>query len=353
MRLLVGVAMSMAVPVLAAAPPGVTYVPAPAAVNARAKATLERLFAQPRLVLDAGDSEGLALGPWLGQRLGVLDMSRFQAVDTVADLNGTTSHLKTWAARTPDEAQALLALIAPLAPTGKPTIRPMTAAEMKRIWPFIAWDLTEPIFVVEGGAGLTWVDDLTSPCFSEAAADGTCVCTRAERQGRDWALRFERQRCPKRASLAQAPVAGVELRNVQLLQPDAVMAQRVLVEAMAEDVAALERAVAGVVARNKGDPMVLAATVAVQPGGRQRVWLNAARATPPALRAALQAAVDQVAAPATVGVVVFQLQLQLWGGPRLSTEPVAVLPDAWRAAAATHAGAVEPEVLAVESWQTR
>jgi len=133
-------------------PANVKYLTASPAVNAKAKATLTKLFTGTPPALATGESQGvLMLGPFLGQRLSKLDMRGFLSITAVIPFGQTTASLKSYGARTPDEARALMGLLRDLAPVAPVKLRAMTPQEMKLIWPFVAWDLTEPLFIVAAG----------------------------------------------------------------------------------------------------------------------------------------------------------------------------------------------------------
>jgi hypothetical protein len=75
-------------------------------------------------------------------------------------------------------------------PSQPVTIRKLTKDEMAMIWFYISWDLDEPIYVVESGgkklvfefdpsgSSLTWIEDITEPCFRLAIGAGglPCMC---------------------------------------------------------------------------------------------------------------------------------------------------------------------------------
>jgi len=180
-------------------PANVKYLTASPAVNAKAKATLTKLFTGTPPALATGESQGvLMLGPFLGQRLSKLDMRGFLSITAVIPFGQTTASLKSYGARTPDEARALMGLLRDLAPVAPVKLRAMTPQEMKLIWPFVAWDLTEPLFIVAAGerkwvvsldaAGTfpTWIEDLSSPCFTAEELAGKCLCAQVVPAGKDW-----------------------------------------------------------------------------------------------------------------------------------------------------------------------
>lgn len=345
-------------------PAGVRYVTASAAVNAKAKASLEQMFAQSPPKLEGGAHGLLMLGPFLGLRLGGLDMSPFLPVNAVIPFGDTTAHMKSFGARTPEEARALLGLVRDFAPGPSPTIRPMSPAEMRLVWPFISWDLAEPLFVVESkerkwvvnfapdGSELRWIEDLTEPCFTTTEGGGACTCLRVEPKGTDWQLGLTRKKSCANARAEATPPAPQDLRLTRLLQPDDVLSKRVTADSLAAYIKRVGPALAAVASQTTQKPTALVVSVAVKESGERRLWLTASTKTPlpKATLDRLREALVQVEPPTTRGLVVFELHYQLWGGSPLPAETFESFPDEWRAVTTKHAEPVDVESLVLEAW---
>ncbi len=350
-------------------PSGVKYVTAPPEVNATARATLAAMFtgAPPTLNVKVPEKGVVMLGPFLGQRLAPLDMSGFLKVTAKIPFGNTMADMQSYGSRTPDESRALLALLRDFAPTPPVKIRPMTPQEMKLIWPFIAWDITEPVFIVESkdrkwvvsldptGTTPAWLEDLTSPCFTAAELAGKCLCATVEPAGRDWRVVYaEKKACADATAPQPKPVDAdlAELRLVQLLQPEDVIGARITVEGLAGYSKRLLAAVIGALPSKTGTAAGVTLTVGVKEDG-SRVWVTPAKKTPlpAATMSALVQAVRAVEAPAATGLVVFQLHLQLWGGPPFEREQFEESPFEWRAVMKDQKDPVDVETVVLKAWK--
>jgi hypothetical protein len=95
---------------------------------------------------------------------------------------------------------------------GEFAIRRPTFDELALIWGWVSWDLDDPLLIVESARDkyvfdfdprtglITWIERLTSPCFT-GLQDGKkvldCHCSRIARDGRKWQIQFEKlQSCP-------------------------------------------------------------------------------------------------------------------------------------------------------------
>lgn len=348
-------------------PAGVKYVTASPEVNARAKATLAAMFTgtPPTLNAKVPEKGVVMLGPFLGQRLARLDMSGFLKVTAKIPFGETMADMQSYGSRTPDESRALLGLLRDFAPTSPVKIRPMAPQEMKLIWPFIAWDITEPVFIVESkerkwvvsldstGTTPAWIEDLTSPCFTAVELAGKCLCAKVEPEGADWRLVYaEKKGCADTpAPKPPTEVAVADLKALQLLQPEDVMGARITVAGLSGYAKRLLAAVIAALPSKTGTPAGVTLTVAVKEDG-SRVWVTPAKTTPlpPATVSALVQAVRAVEAPGATGLVVFQLHLQLWGGPSFEREAFAESPDEWRAVMKDQKGPVDVETVVLKAW---
>jgi hypothetical protein len=106
---------------------------------------------------------------------------------------------------------------------GEFTIRRPNFDELALIWSWIGWDLDDPLLVVESAhdkyafdfdprTGLiTWIERLTSPCFTgsqEGKQALDCHCSRIARDGRKWDVRYEKLgSCPTHAINSLAALA--------------------------------------------------------------------------------------------------------------------------------------------------
>jgi hypothetical protein len=86
-------------------------------------------------------------------------------------------------------------------------IRRLTADELALIWYYIAWDISEPIFAVEiggrtlvvdfdeAGRAVTWLEDISQPCFRLAWEGGglkDCFCSHVVADGTRRRVMFRR-----------------------------------------------------------------------------------------------------------------------------------------------------------------
>jgi hypothetical protein len=347
-------------------PAGVRYVAAAPEVNEKAKAALVKLFSGSPPSLDIEPAQGvIMLGPFLGQRLAGLDMSAFLSVTANIPFGETMATMKSYGARTPDEARALMALLRDFAPVSPVKIRSMAPQEMKLIWPFIAWDITEPVFVVESGqrkwvvslepstATPTWVEDLSSPCFTAEELDGRCLCATVQPAGNDWKLAYvEKKACAETARTSARPTGAMraELLSVRLLQPEEVVGPRITAEGLAAYAKRLVAAVSDALPA-KGAPAAVTLSVAVKEDGH-RLWVTPSKAAPlpPLELKSIAEAARRVTRPGATGLVVFQLHLQLQGGAKLEEEAFEDTPEEWRAAVSGQK-AMTVEAVVLKAWK--
>lgn len=349
-------------------PSGVKYVTASAEVNATAKATLAAMFTgtPPTLNVKVPEKGVVMLGPFMGQRLERLDMSGFLKVTAKIPFGDTMADMQSYGSRTPEESRALLALLRDFAPTPPVKIRPMSPQEMKLIWPFIAWDLTEPVFIVESkdrkwvvsldstGTTPAWLEDLTSPCFTAAALAGKCLCATVEPAGKDWKVVYAQKTACADAPAASPPEesAIADIKTLQLLQPEDIIGARVTVQGLAGYSKRLLAAVVAALPSKVGTPTALTLTVGVKQDG-SRVWVTPSKKTPlpEATMKALGQAVRAVEAPAATDLVAFQLHLQLWGGPSFEHEAFEQMPDEWRAVLKDQKEPLDVETVMLKAWK--
>lgn len=348
-------------------PSGVKYVTASADVNATAKATLAAMFSgtPPTLNLRVPEKGVVMLGPFMGQRLARLDMSGFLKVTAKIPFGDTMADMQSYGSRTPEESRALLALLRDFAPTAPVKIRPMAPQEMKLIWPFIAWDITEPVFIVESkerkwvvsldatGTTPAWLEDLTSPCFTAAELAGKCLCATVVPAGNDWKLVYaQKKTCADAPAAAPAEVAIADIKALQLLQPEDVVGARITVEGLAGYSKRLLAAVIRALPSKTGTPTAVSLTVGVKEDG-SRVWVTPSKKTPlaAATMRAITEAVRAIEPPAATGLVVFQLHLQLWGGPSFEHEAFEQMPDEWRAVLKDQKGPLDVETVVLKAWK--
>ncbi len=82
----------------------------------------------------------------------------------------------------------------------------MKPDEMALIWFYIGWDITEPVFTVEQagrtlvvdfdetGESVTWVEDISQPCFRVVWEGGGlkgCYCSKTVHEGNRFGVVFE------------------------------------------------------------------------------------------------------------------------------------------------------------------
>jgi hypothetical protein len=352
--------------VVLAAPPAepkaVRYLPASKALNSAARARLEEAFteAPARLSALAGDGP-VIVGPFLAQRLSAADMGDFTPSRFVIPLGTKAEPLngefRSWTAIGKQKAVSMLKALGPLAPKPPVKVRRLSGEELAIIWPFIAWDVTEPVFAVEGngrvwvvdfddaGKGVTWIEDLTQPCFTAAELDGRCLCASARKTKDDFQffLAAGPKACPGEAA-ASAPSKDDPVRSVRLMQPEAQIEKATTAGALAGYLKRLKAALPAV--GTPGAKGAVTISVAAMPGGTRRVWVTPAAGAevPPGLRDALKA----VEALDPRGLVVFQLRVQFDDQQR-KDDAWPELPPEWQAAAKRSAKAALDDVV-LAAW---
>lgn len=200
------------------APDGVTYVMASDTVNKVASDNLAAAFSGNSLDLSDLISKGIdkngkvLLGVYLSQVLakrpeyvqGSLAGGEYQL--PLSKKDGVIIHAKLLAANKQEQVKSLAALLAKIYTPAKPfTIRKLTKDEMALIWFYISWDLVEPVYLVESngdklvfqfdpsGTSLTWIEDITAPCFRLAIGDSglPCMCHVIEHEGNRYQTGFK------------------------------------------------------------------------------------------------------------------------------------------------------------------
>lgn len=198
-------------------PSQVKYVGADAAIVAEARSRLERSFGKESLWLDLLDAksetnEPVLIGQFLTdtfKQVPGFDASRFLPMKTTGKIGDVAVELVGIVARSVEQKRAIapyLAAMTHLEPA--PRLRRLTAAEMALIWPFIGWDLAEPLFVVETGGEriaiqfspdgrrVHWMDRLSNICFKPAQngkALMDCVCEMVQTDGATYEVMYRRQ----------------------------------------------------------------------------------------------------------------------------------------------------------------
>lgn len=353
-------------------PAGVKYVKADAAANAKARATLEKMFSNTPETLSDGASQGvLILGPFLGQRLSRLDMSGFLKTTAMVPFGETLAEMSSYGSRNEGERKALLELLRDLAPKAPVTVRSMTAAEMKIVWPFISWELSEPLFVVESpgrrwlvdfdesGSSVFWIEDLTAPCFTSAALKGKCLCADALKEGKAWKLRFvERKACMEsqgeKNPLRLEP-SLVDLKLVTFLIPISEMEKRITVEALGAYVKRLMSAASAVAGEHKAgaSPGAMTVFVGVKPDGSSRVWVTPSQKRPltATLVRSLAEAMRAVQAPTPRGMIIFKIHVGLFGTVELDEREFPDIPAEWKDIVDRLNDRIDAESLVEKAWK--
>ncbi|MDV0438320.1 hypothetical protein [Xanthomonas sacchari] len=156
------------------------------------------------------------------------------------------------------------------------------------------------------------------------------------------------------AMMSSGVVSAAEpfrMQNLMLLQPEAVMRERAEnIDALAAYVKALDATASRELSRvSTPRPTAGFVAVAVRPGGRSRVWLDVTPALPDTVANTLVAALERVPPfQARSGVVVFALNVTLWGAP--PTERLGPSPAAWQRAAEGQAAPMEIGDLVDRVW---
>lgn len=200
------------------APDGITYVTASDAVNQTAHDALQAAFSGDKLDLASLISKGIEkngkvlLGVYLSQTLahdpgyvkGSLADGEYQL--PLSKKDGVVIHAMLLAANKPEQVKGLSDLLAKIYAPVKPfTIRKLTKDEMALIWFYVSWDLTEPLYVVEGGGhrlvfqfdpsgtSLSWIEDMTAPCFRLSIRDSglPCMCHLVVHEGNKYSTAFQ------------------------------------------------------------------------------------------------------------------------------------------------------------------
>jgi len=113
------------------------------------------------------------------------------------------------------------------------------------------------------------------------------------------------------------------MNSVVLLQPQELVSARVSsVEELAAYMQALNAAAARALAGHAGSPSAGYVVVAVRPAGKAKIWLDLTPGISPELQRPLQAALDGVV-PVSLkeGLVVFAINVSLWGAPQVTRLP--------------------------------
>ncbi|WP_244667338.1 hypothetical protein [Xanthomonas sp. D-109] len=156
------------------------------------------------------------------------------------------------------------------------------------------------------------------------------------------------------AMMSSGVVSAAEsfrMQNLMLLQPEAVMRERAEnVDALAAYVKALDATASRELSRvSTPRPTSGFVAVAVRPGGRSRVWLDVTPALPDTVANTLVTALERVPPfQASGGVVVFALNVTLWGAP--PTERQGPSPAAWQRAAEGQAAPMQIGDLVDRVW---
>jgi len=192
------------------APDGITYLTATAAENQAAHDKLQAAFSGEKLDLLDLISEGVdknqkvLLGVYLSQIVakdpayseGALADGKYDL--PLSKKDGILVNALLLFADTRPRAKTAADLISGIYRPEKPfMIRKLTKDEMSLIWFYISWDLVEPIYVVEDGGhklvfefdptgtSLTWIEDITEPCFSLKVGNSClpCMCHVIQHEG--------------------------------------------------------------------------------------------------------------------------------------------------------------------------
>ena len=152
---------------------------------------------------------------------------------------------------------------------------------------------------------------------------------------------------PALAARAQSALAHVD---VLLLQPEALLRERVDSEALARYVLALQEAARQALeAQFTRRPNSGFLVVGLRPGQAPRAWLDLDQPLPAPQALALRRALESTGAPEVKdGVVLVTLKTSLWGG-RLTARKAPVPPE-WRAAAERAGSRLAIEQLAEAAW---
>jgi hypothetical protein len=148
------------------------------------------------------------------------------------------------------------------------------------------------------------------------------------------------------AGLAAEPYA---VQRLVLFQPDFVLKERTDAEALAAYVKALEASTTAALAHRKPTPTAGFLVVAVRPGGTSKVWLDFDPPLPAPADAELRSALEHVKPfSARVGVVVFAIEVTLWGAAPTPKETP--WPSDWKAAVDRHGSPLETGDLVDLAW---
>ncbi|MFO0601455.1 MAG: hypothetical protein U0228_39505 [Myxococcaceae bacterium] len=333
--------------VVLAAPPAVPkvvkYHAASNELNAAAKARLEQALTTRKLETLVVDGP-VIVGPFLAQQLTAADMGEYTPSRFIIPL-GTKAQpvngeFRSWSAFGKDKALSVWKHLGPLAPSAPFKVRQLTGEELAIIWPFIAWDVTEPVFAVEGGGkvwivdfddagqGVNWVEDLSHPCFTAHELDGRCMCASARKQKGDFVFVLEqaKESCPTEPSKPSAPNPADPVQSVRLMQPDEKISKATTASVLAGYIKRLNAVLPAKGAAGVSGAVTI--SVAVMAGGTHRVWVTPA--TGAQVPATLRTTLQEVEAIDPRGLVVFQILAQFDEQPRTDWPE---LPPEWKAAA--------------------
>lgn len=150
------------------------------------------------------------------------------------------------------------------------------------------------------------------------------------------------------ANVASAK-APYEVKDIVLLQPEAVLQERVTAEALVPYIELVNAAALEVLSGQKYEPAGGFLVLAIRPGKQSAAWLDIRPALPPDLARALVARLHALPVPSVeVGPVVFAVRASLLGG-ELPVNNVPE-PDEWKQAARQAGKEIETGDLVERIW---
>lgn len=153
--------------------------------------------------------------------------------------------------------------------------------------------------------------------------------------------------------LALANVASAktpyQMRDVVLLQPDAVLQERIMPSALAPYIRSVNAVAGEVLAGEHHEPAGGFLVLAIRPGNQSAAWLDIQPDLPPGLAQVLVSRLRAIPPPAVEnGTVIFAIRAGLWGGTPSAEDMPAV--KEWTEAAVTAGAPLPIDELVERAW---
>lgn len=153
--------------------------------------------------------------------------------------------------------------------------------------------------------------------------------------------------------LALANIASAktpyQMRDVVLLQPDAVLQERIMPSALAPYIRSVNAVAGEVLAGEQREPAGGFLVLAIRPGNQSAAWLDIRPGLPSGLAQVLVSRLRAIPPPTVEkGAVIFAIRAGLWGGTP-STESMPAVTE-WTEAAAKAGAPLPIDELVERTW---